>query len=332
MKISFRQGIVRYQTGLQGPAWIQKTSLSGTTVDLNAGGEPVVITFAHYTANYVFEESKTVVGAWGGGAPGTVNGPLVAHGQTQYLFWDVDLATGGLSHGWTLVPPIITPIEPTNPIADTHWFDTTLNKMRVFRKPGASPGVWQDKIRVFAAIYDQSANLIPYPIGTQVGITGQFDAGNLILGTNNKPLKQSDGTFVTTSSDLIIQQTSGQNVQFDMALKFAQAAEEIPKFSLVSFQPNSTIKLARSSNLYLFVSGICIEDLYEEEVGQVITSGMIRNEQWNWDDSQINAPIFCGQTGQLSLVPPPVGVVQQVGFVADKDAIYMHLFPPVRVR
>lgn len=333
MKIGFRQGIIRRQTNLSAPDFLRKTSLSGNSIDLIVSPEPTVITMAHYGANYLFEEARTVVGAWGGGGLGSLNGPLVAVGQTQYLFWDIDLATGQLARGWTLIPPIITPVEPTNPLPDTHWFDTTLTRMRVFRKPGAAPGVWQDKIRLFAAIYDSNAIIVHYPIGSQVGITnGEWSCGNLILGTNNKPLKQSDGTFVTTETNLIIYQTSGQNVKFDMALVFAQASEEIPKFYCVSFQPDRRIGLASSNSHYNFVSGIVVEDLNQEEVGQVITNGVVRNEQWNWTPAQINKPLFVGPTGELLLTPPIAGTVQQVGFVYDQDSIYFNLFPPVRMR
>jgi hypothetical protein len=333
MRITFRQGLIRHQTSLSGPDWLQKTSLSGTSIDLNVSEEPTVITFSHYGANYLFEENRTIVGAWGSGALGSTNGPLTASGQTQYLYWDVDLATGALTRGWTLIPPFISSTEPTNPLPDSHWFDLINTRMRVFRKPGSSPGSWQDKIRLFAATYSSSATIIPFPIGSQVGITdGNYTTGNLILGVNNKPLKQSDGTFATTESDLIIYQTSGQNVKFDMALVYAQASEEIPKFYLVSFQPDRRMGLASSNNMNSFVSGIVVEDLHQEEVGQIITGGVVRNEQWNWGTANINRPLFCGASGEIKLTPPAVGFVQQVGFVYDQDSIYFNLFAPVRLR
>jgi hypothetical protein len=334
MKISFRQGIVRRQSNLTAPDFLRKSTLSGTSIDLIASPDPTVITFAHYSGNYLFEEGHTITGAWGGDSVGSVNGPLTASGQTQYLFWDVNLATGELTRGWTLVPPIITPLEPTDPVHDTHWFDTTNTRMRVFRKPDPTrAGAWQDKIRLFAASYDSSANIIPMQIGSQVGITGgEWSTGNIILGANNKPLKQSDGTFVTTESDLIIYQTSGQNVKFDMTLVYAQASEDMPKFSLVSFQPDRRIGLASSNNVNSFVSGIILEDLYQDEVGQIVSNGVIRNEQWDWTAEQINKPLFCGPAGEIRLNPPIVGVVQQVGYIYEQDSIYLNIFAPVRLR
>lgn len=333
MQLNFRQGIIRHQTGLSGPAWLQKSNLNGTTVDINANTEPVVFTIAHYNANYLFEETKTISAAWGSGSNGSINSPLVASGQTQYLFWDIDLASGQMTRGWTLVSPTISPTAPVNPVDDTHWFDTTLNRTRVFKYKPNNNGVWVDKIRLFACIYDQNANLIPMPIGSQVGISnGNWLAGSVIHGVNNKPLKQADGTFVTTESNLIINNTSGQNIKFDAALVFAQAQEEIPKFYLVKFEPNRRVSLAKSSDMNSFVSGLVIEDLHQEEVGQIITNGSVRNEQWNFPLSQINRPLFCGATGEITLIPPTVGILQQVGLVSDTDSIYLNIFPPVRLR
>jgi hypothetical protein len=308
--------------------------MSGTSIDLNADAGPTIITFAHYGANYLFTESRTIIGAWGSDTQGSLNGPLQASGQTQYLYWDVNLATGQLSRGWTLVPPLSGPFEPANPLPDTHWYDTTLNRMRVYRKPSpTASGAWQDKIRIFAAVYNSGANIVPYPIGSQVGInTGAHLSGNLILGINNRPLKQADGTFAHTESPLIIYQTSSHNVKFSMAYMTAQAIENIPKFYLVSLVPNRRMALARSSNLYQFVSGISISDLYSDEVGEIVTNGVVANNHWHWAQDEINMPLFCGPTGQVTLTPPAAGTLQQIGFVYDTDAIYMNLFPPVRVR
>lgn len=333
MKLTFRQGIIRRQTQLSAPAFLRKTSLSGTSVDLVVVDQPTVAALAHYGANYLIEETRTIIGAWGGGGVGSINGPLVP-GQTQYLFWDIDLATGELTRGWTNVPPIVTSIEPTNPLPDTHWFDLINTRMRVFRKPNpAAPGAWQDKIRLFAGTYDSTATVVPLPIGSQVGIdNGNFSAGNIILGANNRPLRQSDGTFANTESNLTIYQTGGQNVRFDMALVYAQAQEEIPKFSLVSFSPSRRMILSSSNNPQIFVSGISLENLHQEEVGQIVTNGVVRNEQWDWQPDQINKPLFCGTAGEIRLNPPNAGFVQQIGYVYDQDSIYMNLFPPVRLR
>src|SRR5271167_2102008 len=103
MQLSFRQGIIRYS-----PPLLQKTPLNPSSVDLLVTpGYPVVVTFAHYTANYLISENTTVPGAWGSGAIGSTNGPLPMS-QTEYLYWDIDLGTGALTRGWTLLAPLYT--------------------------------------------------------------------------------------------------------------------------------------------------------------------------------------------------------------------------------
>jgi hypothetical protein len=335
VQLSFRQGIVRYQTPLSGPTLLQRTPLSNTSVDLIVvPNEPVLITFAHYTTNYLISENTTVSGAWGSGAVGSTNGPL-AMNQTQYLYWDIDLATGALTRGWTSLAPIYTSQAPTNPHPGQMWFDNIHTVWNVFtQSTPTSIGVWQNKIRCFAGIYQSNGVLVPMPIGSQVppppGIVGIFSAGNLLLGTNNQPLKNSDGTFVTTATQLIVQETSGQNVTFDAALAWGEAAQDIPAFYLVSFGPNKTISLASSNNYSSFVSGIVTDQLYEEEVGRVVINGVVRYDQWNWPI--INAPLFCGPSGQVTLTPPPIGVIQQIGTTYDSDAIVLNIGPPVRIR
>lgn len=334
--------------------------MAGTSIDLIASSQPTAVAFAHYDANYLIEETKDVVAAWGGGSlPGSDvnNSALTATGQTQYLYWDIDFRTASLRRGWTTLPPLISNTAPLNPANDQHWFDTANTVMKVFRKTSPSdPGKWIDKIRCFAATYNSSAIIVPYPLGSQVGITGNFFAGQIMIGVNGRALRSGDdkGTFLTTETPLTVVNTGGQNVKFDAALVFAQAVEDIPRFSCVTYVPQKRIKLASSNDINNFVSGIVVEDLHQEEVGQVITNGVVQNDQWpaqplDGDQGRplpplvtdpdywliknhINAPVFCSATGQLMLSPPNVGVVQQVGFVYDVDAVYINLFPPVRLR
>lgn len=343
MKVNFRQGMVRRQTLMSAPDFLRKTSFSGTSIDLIVSPEPTVVTFAHLGANYLIEETKSVTAAWGGGSDagsGVHNDALVPSGQTQYLYWDLDIGTAQVRRGWTLLPLLVTPVPPAAPADDQHWFDTSdISKpiMRVFKKPGASPGKWLDKIRCFVATYTNSATINPFPTGTQVGIIappGQtFSSGPILLGVNNKPLRQSDGTFATTETQMIVQQTAGQNIRFDSALTYGQASEEIPKFSCVSVQPSGRLGLTMAaSDIRYAVSGIVIEDMHQEEVAQMVSNGVIRNDQWAWTDAQISKPLFCGPSGEITLVRPTVGILQQVGFVYDTSAIYVNLLAPIRLK
>lgn len=333
MKLSFRQGIIRRELGQSRPLLCRHPG-DQRGVDLWIEDSPASIVFAHYDENYVVEETRDIEKAWTW--PNTVDPD-----KTIYLYWDIDLATGALSRGYTTSAWIQSSVEPSNPPADLHWWDNVNKRMRVFKKPTPQAnGVWQDKIRVFAGyVPPGSAPIHIYPIGSQVGINGggPYDGGNIILGSNHAPLKQQNGRFVTTATDLIIQQTSGQNVQFDAALIFAEAESEIPAFSLVSFRPFKMVNLAgryveNDTLVERFAMGLSTQSMAQEEVAQIVTNGVVRNDVWNWAPSQIGAPIFCGLTGQIQLTPPPTGFVQQVGTVYDVDAINLNIFPPVRLR
>ena len=317
MELNFRQGILKRQSDVSNtPIFIQKSSLDGRYLDLIVSPDPTVFAVSHFSANYLVEETRTVVKGWG---------PMEPTGETQYLYWDISLLDASLTRGFTVIPPITSSAEPTNPQNDQHWFDTTENVIRVFLN-----GKWQVKLRVFAAIYDRNANIIPYPIGTQVNINnGHFAAGNIVLGKNNKPLRDSDGTFVTSESNLIIARTSAEAVKFDSVLAFAEAVENIPNFSLVSILPHRKVALASFLRTDRQVHGAVVNDLSPGEVGQLVSNGLIRNEQWNFTEQQVGKPLFCGAAGEFTLVPPISGILQQVGFVYDHDAVFLNLFAPV---
>ena len=327
MKLSFRQGIVKTENA-QSPAILTPTSLGAQTVNLNVSNQPVIVTFAHHDANYIIQENNTIVGAWGGGGNPN-NGPMIA-GSTYYMYWELDLSTAALKRGWTTIPWVYGAEAPADPQVGQHWFDTVNTKMRVWKQTGSNNGYWQDVIRVFAGIYNGSTVTV-YPLGSQVGISGEFEGGNILLGTNNAPLRQADGSFATTATPLIIQQTSGQNVKFEAALVFGQAIEEIPSHHMVSFASDGRIKLARSGAVDECAIGIVLSGLPEGEVGQVVTSGIVRNSNWDFTDEQVGKPLYLGPTGELWLIAPPGGLVQRIGEVYSRTAVNLNIQQPIRV-
>ena len=317
MELNFRHGILKRQSDISNtPIFVQKTSMDGRYLDLVVSPDPTVFAIQHFNACYLIEETRTVEKAWG---------PMEPTGDTQYLYWDVSLRDASLTRGFTLLPPIVGGVEPTNPRDDQHWVDTSEHTVKVFLNHK-----WQVKLRCFAAIYDRNAQIIPYPLGSQTGNNSdRVSAGNIILGKNNMPLRDSDGTFVTSESNLIIARTSAEAVKFDSVLAFAEAVENIPKFSLVSILPNRKVKLASFLDTSRQIHGMMTHDLNPGEVGNLITNGLVRNEQWSFSPEQVGRPLFCGAAGEVTLVPPISGLLQQAGFVYDADAIYINLFTPV---
>jgi PKD repeat protein len=315
VKLSFRQGIARYQTDvLHTPTFLQKSAGDGAFIDLVVSPDPTIVAFAHRSSNYIVEEVKTVPRAWG---PFTSN-------QTVYLYWDINLLTAEVTRGSTILPPIFAGVPPTAPIIDQHWFNPDEGLMRVWNGQK-----WVEKIRVFAAYLQSGAIIRPYPIGSQAGMVGEFEGGNLVLDAYNKPLRQSDGSFVTSVTSLIIVNNSAKKVKFEAEVLSGMAAESVPMYSLVQIRPGRRIVLARSTDYLSRVAGIVTEDLYTNEVGFITTEGLIRNESWNWPPAMVNRPVFCGTNGEITTTPPHSGVLQAAGFVYDTDAIYMNIFPPI---
>lgn len=312
MRVSFRQGIARYQTDVYStPTFVRKSS-NGQYVDLIVSPDPTIIIFAHKNATYVVEESKTVSNAWG---------PFPTGGGTKHLYWDLSLLDASLTRGFTSYPPIVNATAPANPAMDQHWFDLSTNQMKVWNGQK-----WLDKLRVFAATLSSSAVLNPAPLGSQVGLTGgSFEAGSLVLDSFKKPIRQADGSFLTTTTELTVINAGSQPVKFETEILSAMADEYIPKFSLVQLTPTRRLRLNRSDNWKSRIVGIVTEDLHQSEVGNVITWGMIKNEQWSWAKERIGRPVFSDETGQVTMTPPAVGVSQVVGYINDVNSILLDI-------
>lgn len=317
MKLSFRQGVVKCQTDIAGnPAFLQKHSMSGDYIDLIVAPTPTIVTFAHLQSDYLIEESKAISKAWG---------PFIAVGQTQYLYWDLDILTGTLTRGFTLVPPLSGQTLPHSPVVDTHFFDLLKGTMQVW--DGTR---WKIKIRCFAAIYNSSAVIIPFGLGSQIGVSNtNIGAGSVLFGKDNRPLRHSDGTLVTSEDELIVGRNSSSNVRFDAALIFAEATESIPMFTLVSYINEDQVARASYMQTSRQIAGAVIEDLYPGEVGKIITHGRLSYEQWAWPSSSIGKPLFCSLNGEITLTPPPTGISQQVGLVQNTQTIVLNIMMPI---
>jgi len=314
VKLFFRQGIVRCATTLEGPTFLQRTSSPDDSfVDLSISGSPVVITFAHKNANYVFEEAKTVRKAWGPFSGTT----------TRYLFWDVNVLTGELTRGSTTLQPVHSGVSPLNPANDQHWFDMLSTTMKVWTTSGG--GRWVEKIRVFAGTYYSGSNIEAEGVRSQAGINGQYEGGNLILDSFSVPLRQSDGSFVTTVNNLSVVSVATKKVKFETEVLNLMALNNIPKFTCVQTRPGRRMTSALSTDRMSRVAGIALEDVYEGEVSTVVSAGLIRSDTFTWPSTSVNRPLFCGPSGELTLTPPTQGVLQQVGFVYDTDAVYVDI-------
>lgn len=316
MRLSFRQGIARYQTDISStPTFLQRAFGGTGFIDLVVAPDPTIVVFAHRDANYIVEEPRTIRNAWG---------PFTGT-QTVYLYWDISLQTGVLTRSSTLFPPMYSGTPPLTPAVDQHWFDTTETIMRVWN--GTK---WIEKIRCFAGYLSSGATIRPYTAGhSQAGITGQYEGGNIVLDVFNKPLRQADGSFVTSATSMLIINNASRRVKLEAEVLSGMALEPVPKFSLVQMRPGTNLVLARSSDPMSRIAGIVNEDLHINEVGYLIADGLVRNPLWNFPSSAVNRPIFCGLNGEVTITPPTQGVCQVAGFVYDTDSVYMDVKIPI---
>lgn len=325
MKLSYRQGIVRYQTDPSGQigTFLQKSAQDNQFIDLVVSPDPTIITFAHGTSNYTYEESKTVENAWG---------PFAPTGETQYLYWDIDYISGKLARGHTIFPVIIQSGEPLVRRANQHWFDLASNEMRVW---DTNRGTWVVKIRVFAGTYNSSAIIVPEPYATsQVGLNNinpMVKTGHILFDSNSDPIKDRFGKFITSEHTISTQQSNANSssaFQLEGEIKTVTSTGFIPRFSLVSLLPGNKITRASYTNPSRIVNGLVGEDFYDAETGRLITGGLVRNEHWDWPEAKIGKPLFCGLNGELTTTPPASGFCQIVGSVYDKNTVNIQIQIP----
>lgn len=318
--LSFRQGLVGYQTDISNsPNFLQKVG-GGTYINLVVSPTPTTFTIAHFDQNYLFIEQKSVTNAWG---------PF-SGSNTCWLYWDVDFITGQITRGFTYRDPVSQSSPPASPPTDKHWFDTANKIMKVWN--GSS---WVEKLRVFAAMYQNSSTIVYYPLGSQAGITGgSHAAGYPLFDDSGLPVQKFNrnrrGQFIHTESSLASQFSQVANFRVEGYILQAEAIEFIPKFSVVAFKQPHKIGICTNIDSQYPAVGIVVEDINMEEVRTVITNGPVFNEDWNWTVPPMT-PLFVGATGFLTTVPPAVISMQQVGYVTGNKSIVINIQPQVKL-
>ena len=311
MELSFRHGIVRHQTDSALTAnFVRKNGSDSSFIDLICDNGPFIITIAHGNANYLVEIDKTLTQAWG---------PMLAQGQTQYLYCDINLIDTSLSFGFTELPPIVATAAPLNPALDQHWFDKVSNMMRVWN--GTK---WIIKLRVFTATYDNNATLVPRTIGSQVGLNSIVKAGRIVSASDGFPLFNTDGTFITSESSLLMSYSNSELVKLEAAVVYVEAVENIPAYSVVTFDSPRKIKVALPVNNTLRICGIVQQPLSAGETAVLTTTGSVTNTQWDFSNSDINKPVFVSTSGEISLLPSP-NQIGEIGYVYDNKSIFLDI-------
>jgi len=268
--------------------------------------------------NYLYSEHQIILDAW--------VGPFTT-GKNYWLYWDIDLASGVRTFGHTLCAPIAqsTPPPENQLIADLHWFDTTVNKMKVYN--GNS---FVERLRVFAAKLINGATFQSLSIrapdftGTQVGLEIPSLAGALVFDSVGQPIRTGDGAFFTTEDSFVTGVPTGASLKINSTLVPAAANQPLTKFQVVQFVAFNKIGPAAPSLTNDVVLGMIDRDLAATEVTNIAIQGLIFNEEWDFTSAGVNASIFVGVGGIVSLTP--VFPTQfSIGRVIDKQTI---LFSP----
>lgn len=289
MRINFRQGIVNYQN----PTFL---SVKRTSVDLIVDKEPLLLTIAFGSKDYLFTEHESVTNAWN----------RLYTGRDQWLYIDYDSKTLNRTFGITTKSPVVSPTAPLKPLSDQHWFDTTTNQMKVWN--GSS---WVNRIRIFVAMLNKGTtpSSVSYntPIfsGTQIGDTSIVYAGAIVYnGATNLPIKDETGVFVTTEDNLRTMDLDVSTLKLANSLIEARAHQNLAAYTIVKFLDFNEINHADGfTAAYDKVYGIIQTDTATGEYVNVVTNGIITNKDWNWTAIGVNAPLYTNDAGQLSTQP-----------------------------
>lgn len=287
MRIPFRQGVVQAEQ----PQFIQ---VSLPYASLYVQDTPLIATMSAGTKDYLVIEKVSVQNAWGPLAPG----------QTVWLYLDLDIRTGVRTFGKTNIAPIVSSTAPTHPSQGRHWYDTGNRTVKVW-----IGSTWQVKNRVFLCKLD--SGVIPTSLTQNADFTGsQVDdstvifAGQVVFDNSNNPLKGTDGKFITTEDKLRTQTAMGAGVKLSALISEAEAAENLPAYSIVTYVDFGRINRANATTgTETGQYGIIESSAAKGETVNVVTSGIVSNASWDWTSVGINQPLYCTSTGLLSTSP-----------------------------
>lgn len=319
MQLTFKQGIVRQQqTGTGSPAFLQKTP-SG--VNIIVSPDPLVVTLAHGSVDYLHQEPSPVTNAWPGPFPIS---------NDYWLYIDIDILTGARTFGKITKAPTVSGTAPTSPAPqlNDHWFDPIKYIMKTWNGNG-----WVEVIRVFVAQLENGSILTQYPLGSSVGLNIANRSGFMVFDDEEKPVKKFDrfnrGKFITTETPLASQFARITNYRLEGSITTAQADEPIAKYNCVTTVTPGKLIVAKNTDVTHPAIGIASEDMNTSEVRTYIISGYIQEDTWNWT-SPPGTPLFVSPDGLLTITVPQSNSLQQMATIIDPKTIFVKVHPLIR--
>jgi len=311
MLVTIRQGIARVPDS---PAFL---ALSSGVVNLIVVDDPVVVTFADGSADYLLTESETINGAWTGPFSG---------GTDYWLYWDISKETGTRTFGATTVAPHFGNTRPSSPSIDAHFFDTTINKMVVW-----SGSEWVERLRVFAAKLQGGTLLIPETESSQINLNQMRNVGHILFDALAAPIKRTNGQFLTTETPVYASDNPLNSYKLEASQKRVRAVESIPKFHAVTFKGPNQIGLASSADTqYREAVGVSVEDISRNEIRNYVTNGYVINEAWNFTEEP-GTLLFVGTSGEVTTAVPQRISMQRIGQVVDANTAFINIEEPFKI-
>lgn len=302
MKYNFRQGIQHAPITAGHPSFLTYNP-GNNTVSISIGVDLVRVTAAYGDHNYLIEEREDAANGWGPFQWNLAWGPEPVGNYTLYLYWDINRATGVPSRGFTPHAPVYGTNAPNAPAVDQHWFDTSAAMtMKVW-----DGSTWRKAIRVFAGDFTTGTTTInENDLGSQVDITSSstdqldwYDHGYILFGADQKGIRLNDTNFVTTVTDLMTHHGSFSSpLRLELLNSTVLAVEPIPAFFGVSNVGDGTVQLASGTVVTKRPIGITLVDATPGDPVDIVTHGIVYNDQWNWDVNN-GKDIYCGASGEL---------------------------------
>jgi hypothetical protein len=325
MKINFRQGIIRARLNLSKPNFLEH-NVNNNTITVDVTDVPVQVAIAYKSANYLIEYTATQTNLFGPFTWNPVWGEEPLH-PTYYLYWDVNLASGAITTGYTYLAPTSGYGLPSSGLKDQHHFD--LNQMVTVVYDGLQ---WVPKARVFAGFFAPDLqSLTHYDFGSQVGYDQNgnmyepyVEVGYVLHTVDGGAIHLTDGTLMTSGTQVRIE-NGGYSSPFilETACQTLVAAEPIPAF--VGITPNGDGTVGIADGFTIDGQAFALSTT-PGSTGQPIaftSRGIVKHTGWNWDPSR-GTYLYCGANGQLvqGLLNETVNG-QRIGFILDRDTVIL---------
>jgi hypothetical protein len=285
---------------------------NGQYVDIYVAPQPLLVTAAHKTKNYLIQEPTSISRAWG---------PF-SSSQLQYLYWGIHTATGAVHRAFTALAPIYASSAPGSPAVDQLWFDTTNIQMKKW-----DGTAWQPRIVVFAGTYQVGGSLTPYNFASQAGLNTQATAGYIIYDLNGNGIKDPvDDTFINSGTGFLLKFGTSINhpLSIDTEVVYVQAEEAIPAYSLVYPSSENGVKLA-SNGSQKFAVGMVDRSCAIGDVVKILRDGIVHNDLWAFDEADFGKVLWLDEAGTFTTTR--AGRSQIIGNILFSQSIILSIKP-----